>query len=188
MNLTVRNKQLIIVMVAVAIAAVGAYFGYDSYQAVAAEQTKTKQVEADLAMENKELDNLRELSNTMEDMSVEINDAKEILPDNVAIPELFTNLEAIAIDSEMTFNSVSIGGSSLGDFAESTTVGAITGQANLPEGVQTLVVTVSLTGGYDNLRVYLNNIEKNMRLMDVQSIEIGGEDVYSIVLNTYYVE
>ncbi len=55
-----------------------------------------------------------------------------------------------------------------------------------------LQVKLQLKGQYDKFKSFISHIEKNMRLIDVVSMNIipdeKGNNSYSVVLNTYYTE
>lgn len=183
MPISERNKQFIIIGITIAIIAVGVFLGYNQYGKVVEAQKVVKKADMQLQEEQEELDNLRELSQSLEDMSIEMDSVKQVLPNGIAVPELLTNLEAIATHSEVTFNGISV--SSQENIAKNVAEGE---KSAAPTGVQTLPVTVSITGDYLNVKRYLTDIESNMRLLDVNSITSSGEGIFDISMTAYYVE
>ncbi|MFC1721468.1 type 4a pilus biogenesis protein PilO [Patescibacteria group bacterium] len=183
MPISKRNKQFIIVGIIIAIIAVGAYLGYIQYGQVVEAQQDMKKANDQLGSEQQELQNLKELSESLQQMSIEMNSVRQALPNGIAVPELLTNLEAIAVNSEVTFNSISIA-------TEETIVRNITEEeaAATPSGVKSLPVSVSVTGDYLNIKKYIDDLERNMRLLDVESIDISGEGIVDINMTAYYVE
>lgn len=183
MPLTPRNKQLIITAVIIAIIVLGAWLGYEQYQAVAAQQKDVATVNNELESAQQELKNLQKLSDSMNSMSVEINNVRQVLPASEDIPDLLANLEAISVYSGVTFDSVAI--------SSSDTVSAVSSSAEevaVPSGVKRLNLAVSVSGGYGNLKRYLHGVEQNMRLIDVNSISMGEGSVYNLNMQTYYVD
>lgn len=180
MALTERNKQLIIVVITIVVAVAGFYFGNMQYQSAMEAKKDLNNAQADLENKQSELSDLKTLNEKLTNMRVEIDDVKKVVPQGPDIPELLVNLEAIASRSLMTFNSVTVS-----EAGRSTS--AAEGTAVSPTGVQNLSISVSVTGEYNNLKVYLDSLEKNIRLLDVQSVSMGSEGSYNLTMNAYYV-
>ncbi|GEM_PF-2783064 len=183
MPLTARNKQLIVTGVMVVIIVVGAWLGFEQYKAVAAQQDKVTVAAEELQAAEQELADLKELSNTMDSMSVELNNVRSSLPAGEDISDLLANLEAIAVYSGVTFDSISVATS-----GEQTAIATTGEEVATPAGVNRINLAISVTGGYQNLKKYLHGIEQNLRIIDVNSISISEGGVYLLNMQTYYVE
>ena len=183
MPISERNKQFIIVGITIAIVAVGIWLGYDQYGRVAAAQQQVNKSQTALSEEKQELDNLVKLNQSLQQMSVEMDSVRQVLPQGIAVPELLTNLEAIAVHSEVTLNSVAVE-------TETAIAKNVSSQEEkvAPSGVKSLPVRVSITGNYNNVKKFLSDLEMNMRLLDVNSISSVGEGIFEIALTAYYVE
>ncbi len=186
MALNLRTQKLIYVAVIVVIILVAIFFGYDQYQKAAAKWSTAQAARQEVTNLKQEVADLQQLNAELQKSETAVAAVEKALPPGLAMPELLTNLEAIAVKSEMTFNSVDVaGGKSKTGVTAKTTVAAATSQ--IP-GLQEIPVTVSVTGGYANLKVYLDSLEHNLRLVDVQSIAMEAAGTYTITLKAYYVD
>lgn len=67
-------------------------------------------------------------------------------------------------------------------------------QPNLVKGVGTLRFNIRLTGGYENFKKFLQNLETNINLMDLTNLKIesaaktkvGGNFSYTMIIDSYY--
>lgn len=186
MVLSLRTQKLIYVAVIVAIVLVAIFFGYDQYQKAVSKWNTTQAARQEVVSLKQEVASLQQLNDELQKSATTIAAVEKALPPGLAMPELLTNLEAIAVKSEMTFNSVDVAGgkSKTGVTAKATAAQA----ASQIPGLQEIPLTVSVTGGYDNLKVYLNSLEHNLRLVDVQSIALEAAGTYTITLKAYYVD
>lgn len=184
MPISPRNKQFIIIAIIVAIVVVGIFLGYQQYQEVAAKNRDVKKALNELTKEEAELEDLKKLNETMRTMSVELNKVRQVLPTGISLPDLLANLEAIAVYSEITFDSVAVASGE----QQLASVNVVGEEVSAPAGVKTLPLTVSVAGNYNNLKRYLDGIEKNLRLIDIDSIDVGESGIYTISMQAYYVD
>ena len=63
-------------------------------------------------------------------------------------------------------------------------------RSDLPEGVKEISLNYKIDEGeYENLKNFLRDLESNIRLFDVTSIQYHEKmKTYNMVLNTYYIE
>ena len=113
-----------------------------------------------------------------------------ILPSDKDIPNLIVQLEALAFE----------GGMILENFDLSTTEERVVSRAaevRTQEEVQIkdyqiLVIDLKLIGDYSGLKRFLEAIEENMRLMDIESITLSPQSEgallfdFEIIIKTYY--
>jgi Tfp pilus assembly protein PilO len=184
MPISPRNKQFLIVGIMVAVIILGVYLGYLQYQQVSLQNKKVKTASAEYKTAETELASLKELNEKMKTMSVELGKAQQVLPSGLSTPDLLANLEAMAIYSGITFDSVSF------DSSGQTLGGTVAADQDttVPPGVKTLPFTVSVAGNYTSLKKYLDAVEKNLRLIDVDSIVVGEGGIYTISMQAYYVD
>lgn len=186
MALNLRTQKLIYIAVIVVLVLVAIFFGYDQYQKAAVKWQTTQVAQLEVKSLKQEVADLQKLSEELQRAATEVAAVEKALPPGVAMPELLTNLEAIAVKSEMTFNSVTVAGSQRKTAAATqNTTGQ---QAAQTSGLREISATVSVTGGYNNLKLYLDSLEHNLRLIDVQSIDMEAAGTYNIALNAYYVD
>lgn len=105
-----------------------------------------------------------------------------VLPNKEGVPSVINQLQGLARINNLNIDSLSLQYPPLKASADS-----------LIKPLGTLRVTVRLNGDYKNLRPFLEDIETNIRLMDVYSLGIEGGGVpgkikltYNLVLDTYY--
>lgn len=104
-----------------------------------------------------------------------------VLPREEAVPEMIHQVQGIAKSTGITVEGINVENLPLEHSRTSSIV----------EPVGSFKVTVRLRGSYEALRGYLQAIETNMRIIDVDSIAVsgGGEKgllTANLVLRTYY--
>ena len=115
----------------------------------------------------------------------EIERLAKILPENVDTVRLALDLDTIA----------SRYGISIGDVAISKDAEKNAEQVVLPSGNRTFqrtLVTVSFVSNYENFRLFLEDLEKSLRIMDVKSVSFQATDTglyeHDLTIETYWVE
>lgn len=105
------------------------------------------------------------------------------LPNEEEVPSIINQLQGLAKINSLDIESLSLQYPPL----KSSAVDSLT------EPLGTIRVTMRLSGDYRNLRPYLENLETNIRLIDVYSLNIEGgaipgktKLIYNLVLDTYY--
>ncbi len=107
----------------------------------------------------------------------------QILPAEADVPGIVYQLQALASARQVTIQSLGI---------QYLPIQAkVTDSITSPVG--TLQISLNLSGPYASFKALLGDIETNIRLMDVQSIQIGGGNLpgkndlsYALVIDTYY--
>jgi len=130
-----------------------------------------------------------------------------VLPKEEEVPKLLIQLESLATENGLIMGSVDfrqvenkivaapVTAEDAGMFSGSQ--GSGSGAAAPlplptapPATYKTLAVSLKLSGGYDAFKSYLVAVEKNVRLMDVTSLGLGGGEQgnysFSVSLNVYY--
>lgn len=117
-----------------------------------------------------------------------------ILPEESNIPDLLVQLEALANAGGMVISDTKI--STLEAKKTSKAETATTGEAAQEKTADYKTVTIGLvmSGDYSSMKNFLQVVEKNMRLIDVDSIIFSGQSEggtkslfdFDIVLKTYY--
>lgn len=110
----------------------------------------------------------------------------EALPDSPAIPELLANLESLAKQSGLTVSNIQLQlGSSEGQ--------TLAQKAAVPgENMGSMTVDLEVSGQYPQLSAFILNAERNLRLLDIQSIGFSQSSdnsrtqSYVIQIQTYY--
>ena len=113
---------------------------------------------------------------------------RQVLPAQANVPELIAQVDALTRKSGFEMNSI--------DITESGATGLVKrgGTKNIQINntpLRLVNINLSVTGGnYPSFKILLDNIEKNIRLLDLNSVSFSGgtsEAVgYSLNLRTYY--
>lgn len=114
-----------------------------------------------------------------------LEDVNEALPSEPGIPELIVRLARIAREYKVTLSNI--------QFTEPVPVAGGEGGDVASQGapVQALTINMNLASpSYSATRRYLDAVERNLRLFDVQTLSVSpgqGEDgqAYSVELRTY---
>ena|SRR3989338_648243 len=112
----------------------------------------------------------------------------EALPASPDIPELLANLESLAKQSGLTVSNIDI---QLPQTTTNNSFGQKVSKA-LGDNIGIMTVDLAVVGEYPQLNALVLNVEKNLRLLDIQGITFGdtGSDTntqtYILQLQTYY--
>ncbi|MBU2575938.1 hypothetical protein KKF64_02535 [Patescibacteria group bacterium] len=110
----------------------------------------------------------------------EIDNIDLLLPSSPSTPQILTSLEAIAKSSNADIESIDLVILDPDELSES--------DAHLPSGVWVVEIGASISSGsYDDLKSFLSDLEKNIRLMDVVAVvysPIGKS--YNVTIRSYY--
>lgn len=124
--------------------------------------------------------NINELSNKYDKSEEDINKLAIAIPPTPQIPELLIQVEELVKKNGLILGNI--------DFS----VEGAKGEGLSQDEVGIIAINVSVEGTYAGLKNILNDIEKNIRLMDVVSVSFSkidketGFSSYSISLKTYY--
>lgn len=126
---------------------------------------------------------------------------EQVLPAAPKVPELIAQLDALARTSGFTINSVDFSESEAGLEPAAGSTGRANPKAgkkadaavnlNLDKNIHLVNINLNLTGGdYSAFKKFLDAVEKNMRLLDVASIDFSSSlnqsADYNLALTTYY--
>lgn len=106
----------------------------------------------------------------------DISKIDNILPSKEDVPGLLVQIEEIAETNN--FNLLSLDISPVQNLAKSK-------QKSL---INQLLITATIEGGeYSDLKLFLNQLESNLRLFDVKSLNFtSGSNLYTLNISTYY--
>ena len=106
------------------------------------------------------------------------------LPEEASVSSVMAQVNAIAQASGLSLQSVGI---------NYLTVSPPTGRLSSARGIGTLRLNLRLLGSYAGVKRFLQTMETNIRLMDVQTLQItpvgkSNQDLYlyNITVDTYY--
>lgn len=161
-------------------------------------KNKISQEEETLKNREEELSQIKDLLRNYQKTKEEIKDLELFLPRKKDLPGIFVSLERIAEASELKINSISVSEEAK---KENVGVSEKTKKENEKKidskepksKLKEVKIALSVQGeSYEILKKFLDNIEKNIRLLDINSINFGslkGKITnYTISLKTYYLE
>lgn len=190
---TILNKyhKLFGILIFVIVLALGSFFliwpEIVKDQKIAKEFLPGKMEE--LALLNKYTAKIKELetliSNIDNQYGQSLNLLRQVLPEQAKVPELIAQLDALTRRSGFIINSIDVTES----LASTASKKGVKTTNNTP--LRLLNINLNVTGGnYPAFKILLDNIENNIRLLDLNSINFSnssGEAVsYSLNLRTYY--
>lgn len=167
--------------------AAGIFFGfidpaYNRVQDLRAEESQFNQA----LTRSKELQQVRDqlLSRYNTFSQNDLNRLEKLLPDNVDNVRLILDLDAIASRYGMRIRNVAL---------QTNESRALRGQVGFDETrFDSLIVSFSVTGSYDSFVSFLGDLERSLRLVDVNSISFtaspSGIYDYSVALKTYWLK
>lgn len=157
-----------------------------AYSDVRARQEILNNKKADLQKLEELIGKMNELTSVYKEKETEIEKVWQILPKEKDIPGLLVQFESLAAQSGLILGAI--------DFSE-VEIQEQTGaksQRKLTPPYKKLSVSIRITGSYDAFKNFLSNLESNLRLTDVQSInfvskgEISDIFEFSLTGNVYY--
>lgn len=152
-------------------------------QELSAQVSKLEQLFAANQAAREQLEDLQELRDQYEQVAPLSDRVDTILPDSKAQSEATAELAAIAANASLPFENLNFESTSgLPSAISQTDTASVS-------GVRVMRATFSTTGTYGQLQVLLQNIENNLRHMQVESINItreeGGQLKAAIIVDVY---
>jgi len=155
-------------------------------------------VASDLEKIQQELNNAKKVISDYNNQKDKLEVLERALPPAPQVPQILADLEDLASRSGVELKEIRVtekdressipGGSNASMPPESLSESA----GSLPKAPELveLKVDVSASATYDNFRTFLDLLEKNMRLFDVQVLTSEGAEEslpsFSVVLSTFY--
>jgi Tfp pilus assembly protein PilO len=153
---------------------------YNQVQNLRSEQ---EGIQNTITQDQQAVDVVNKLLGQYQSLSQVRDSISQILPTDDEAPSAVYQLQGLASANGLTIQSLGL---------QYLPIQA-TNSGSLTSPVGRLQVSMVVTGPYQGFKAFLGNIETNIRLMDISSINISGGGTagnanlnYSIVLNTYY--
>jgi len=129
------------------------------------------------------VDSVNKLLSDYESFTQIQENISQILPNKEGVPGVVNQLQGLATVNNLKVASLGLQYPPLKSSTDETLI----------KPLGTLRVTIGLAGDYKDLKPYLEDLETNIRLIDVYSISVANGAIpgatsllYSIVLDTYY--
>ncbi|HNZ86339.1 MAG TPA: hypothetical protein PLD95_01460 [bacterium] len=114
-----------------------------------------------------------------------------ILPNDKELPELFAQIEALAIKQNLIVGNISVNSSSNISSSEKKNQNTeqATKNSDLIREIEVSVSILSDDGSYDKVKKFLDAMETHIRLIDITSFSFDEKMTsYSIVFKTYFLK
>lgn len=172
-------------------------------------QRKQGQKNANLLQDQKEdLQILQEVERRYKEEMGELQKSDKILPNKKNLTQVLYQVEKMAAENGLIVAGIGLGGSteekeslssedlstnsSLDNFDEPADPGPeveTQGVTTKKQTVEKFTVNIDLVGSYQNLKLFLKNVEKNLRLMDIVGFNFTspqeGETMYGFNLTAH---
>lgn len=131
---------------------------------------------------------IKSLSDKFQQSQDKVKKINFAIPRDQSVAELLVQFESIAAENGMVLNTI--------DFSEQAPAASFARQEDFeseiqPQSYKILSINANLKGAYPSFKNFLNAIEKNIRLMDAQSVSLSpaGEGSlfnFTVGINTYW--
>ncbi len=165
--------------------AIALFFGVTNPKYQTTKAVRDKVAQLDEALDRaKELTALRdELSTRYNSFSdAEIKRLNTLLPDSIDTVRLIIDIDNVADAHDLTLLNIAI--------SEDGTAAQVVGPDSRPYG--TMIISFNVLTTYDRFKTFLSDLERSLRILDVDSISFGQEDpvtgrtTYTIRARTYW--
>lgn len=124
---------------------------------------------------------------------------QKLLPDHVDNVRLILDMDNMATNRGMSLKNVEVSGVSGKDAPVKTVIGTL---GDSSRKYESLIVSFSTAGTYENFKTFLNDLEASLRIVDLQSLSLApagaisgtisnpGDPIYNfnISLKTYWLK
>lgn len=158
-------------------------------------RNKAKQLKADTELEARLRAEDEEISRRLAELETredQIELLEAAIPGDANIHDLYAYLETLVKTSNLTLSSIQAADTTANN-SDQTEGDAVIVSAELPQApsltLGVINVNLEVKGNINGYRQLLGAIEKSLRIMDVQSVEINADSqdlTYRIALKTYY--
>lgn len=161
-------------------------FTYPYYQEIGSLSEEKKKYEDSLALvadiENKKNALVEQYNNISEEDKKVIS---TVLPDSLNFVRLVSQIDEVGAEQGIKIDSITLR-------ELDSSVGSSIADAAPPKPYRSAIVGFSFDASYDRFNVFMDRLEKSMRVLDVRSvnIETGDDNVYSykVEFETYWVK
>lgn len=156
---------------------------YDKVMALRDQSNKYKEILANVIELGKKRDTLTARYNNLPEN--EIARLEKVLPGNVDTVNLAMNFDSIAAKYGISIKTIRT--SDQGDSPTGEVIQTDTGKSYQP-----VTVSFSFVATYDNFRSFMQDIEKSLRIVDVESVAFAsapnGLNSYNVSVKTYWLK
>ncbi len=143
--------------------------------------TKAEQLSEELSIYQSQYDNLISKSNDWKKLNRSVGkDLYLILPQDIDLPNLMTEIDAVVKSSIFTLNGIAFNDGS----REQVRTGS---KEESRAGIKVVRIVINVSGGnYTAFKELVKKIESAWRLLEVRDVSFVTDDAYTIELASYY--
>ncbi len=144
-------------------------------------KTKIANSNSELNQKKEKLKKLEEIKDKLEEYRKVEEKIKSVLPSEKDLPKLFHMMEVIAAESNIGLGSISSGASGASAETQSTPA------ATTSSSIQKISLSLDVSGTYDQIIGYLNNIGNFVQITNVNSSTLSPKegDIVNVQISAY---
>lgn len=160
------------------------FFGKPMYADIVDLQVKQAGYEDALAKVLAINDTTKELNSKINNLSEEDKQKIEtLIPDSSDMTKLIADIDTVAARYNILIDDISYAGSNA-DAAASPS------EAKVPVSYSSALINFGFSANYDNLKIFLSDLEKSLRIIDIRSIQFSqtesGQYNYKVSAEIYW--
>jgi len=161
------------------------------YQKVKNEKKSIEVLRIKVENAQESLAKIEDLQKKYGQLSEAVNQINQTLPDESNIPEVLVQLEKLACQNSLSLFGVNIQDKPLVRTKKKTLSEKQDFSSFYPKGVRYISFNINLIGSYENFKKFLNDLEGNLRIMNVKKINynidmVNGNLKINLEIETYY--
>lgn len=129
-------------------------------------KAKSVALETDISSASKKLDSLKKAQTTLTQLGDIPTQLSVSVPEDKDMPNLITELEAVAAKYKMVLPTISASDGSDASGATDTSASAASGNS--------VMISISVPGSFDDIKGFIADLEKDVRFMNIKSISISS--------------
>ena len=159
-------KKLFVAFLPLASIAVVVWLVVPAYQNIGEAKAEKEKAQSELDEKRALVEKVKGLETQFREVEEATRKVAEIVPPASNIPQLLVEFPALALQHGVAMKSIALN-EAKGE-SENTSGGAS------PPPYKTLTANLSFQGTYETLKLFLRALEKDLRMMDVTSVEFNG--------------
>ena len=132
------------------------------------DKTKSVSLDTSIAEANKKLDSLKKAQTTLTQLGDIPTQLSVAVPEDKDMPNLITELEAVAAKSGMILPTIAVSDGSSATPAAGTTPVAVAATGNA------ITISIATPGTFETINSLISDLEKDIRFMNIKSVSISS--------------
>jgi Tfp pilus assembly protein PilO len=184
------NKNIIIIVLILSFIGVVVLLDIPMVQGIFDLKNQIKEQQKSLEEKQNLISIVEKLRDTYESNKETLNKLEYIIPGNQEIPNLIVQMEAIAVKGGLILKEINF---TTEEKSNTKNQEAGSGEKQIAGDYKSLTVDANLTGDYAAFERFLNTVEENIRLIDIESIIFATESEteislfnFNLIFKVYY--